>query len=145
MALDQGRDQLPEWGMKSGARSKPYADLGAGIELRTPDVLAILWLLGTAQVSVRNYGDELCAGLLAQCAAQLRERYGLAEARSHDDLWSESSLIALVHLLVYVQAEVRDKLDDISCALALSHCIERMLQTHMLHTDGSRDRAVTSH
>src|SRR5882672_5119590 len=123
--------------MKSETRSKALAGADASIDLRTSDVLVILQLLGAAQVSIRNRcGDEPCARLLEQCGAYLRERYGLAPAaRSHDLVWSESSLTAVVHLLTYVQAEVAERLSDRRCASAVKQCIDHLLQTHLLSSD----------
>jgi len=116
--------------MKSEARLRTLAGLRVNIDLPTSEILAILQLLGSAQVSVTMHGDSFCAGLLDQCAAHLRERYGFSGAeRSIDPVWAESSLPALVHLLIYVQAEVEDKLSDPGCVATLDQCIDRLLQT----------------
>jgi hypothetical protein len=131
--------------MKSEARIRTLAGLRVNIDLPTSEIVAILQLLGSAQVSVTNHGDSFCAGLLDQCATHLRERYGLAGAeRSVDPVWAESSLPALVHLLIYVQAEVEDKLSDPGCAAALDQCIDRLLQMHVPQSD-DLGRVVTAH
>jgi hypothetical protein len=110
---------------------KTLMGLRADIDLPESDVQAILELLISARLSVESHGDSFCAGILEQCAAQLRQRHGLsATPQGGDPVWSESSLPALVHLLIYVQAEVEEKLCDPKCAAALDQCIDRLLQTH---------------
>jgi hypothetical protein len=75
-----------------------------------------------------SHGDTFCAGLLDQCAAHLRERYGLgATARRGDPAWADSSVPAVVHLLIYARAEVNERLQDAGCAAVLGQCIDRLL------------------
>lgn len=132
--------------MKSGARIRALAVLPANIDLPACDIHAILQLIGSAQVLIKTHGDSLCVGLLDQCAAHLRTRYRLsATDRSEDRVWAESNLPALVHLLIYVQAEVNDKLRDASCAAALEQCIDHLLQMHLPASEECCGRAVTSH
>jgi hypothetical protein len=131
--------------MKSEARNRTLVGLRVSIDLPPSEILAILQLLGSAQMSVANHGDSFCAGLLDQCAAHLRERYGISGGeRSIDPVWAESSLPALVHLLIYVQAEVEVKLSDPGCAAALDQCIDRLLQTCEPQHD-EFGRVVTAH
>lgn len=135
--------------MKSDVQIRPFGDLRARIDLPASDAAAILRLLGTAQASIKIHGDALCAHLLAQCESDLRERYGLeALERRNDPARSDSSMPALLHLLIYVQAEMRDKLGEVQCTHALNRCIDRLLHTHQPYLDGSqasRERAATSH
>ncbi len=112
-------------------RTRRLAGLRADIELPESDVWTILELLESAQLSVESHGDHFCAGLLEQCAAHLRRGHGLTGSRqSADPVWTESSLPALVHLLIYIQAEVEEKLRAPACAASLDQCIDRLLQTH---------------
>jgi hypothetical protein len=131
--------------MKREARMTTLAGLRVDIDLPSSDIRAILQLIGSAQLSIANHGDAFCAGLLDQCAAQLRERFGLGDtARSNDPAWADSSLPAVVHLLIYVQAEVTDRLGDPAWAAVLDQCIDRLLQIHVPqpHDCG---QAVTAH
>jgi hypothetical protein len=103
------------------------------------DVKAILELLAAAQLSVSSHGDTFCAGLLDRCAAHLRERYGLAAvARCGDPAWADSGVPAVVHLLIYVKAEVDERLYDPACVEVLDQCIGRLLHSHW-------PRTVTAH
>lgn len=130
--------------MTSDARMRTLAGLRADIDLPESDVLAILELLGSAQLSVESHGDNFCAGLLEQCATQLRRRHGVSRTQpSGDPVWAESSLPALVHLLIYVQAEVAEKLRDPECAVAIDQCIDRLLQTYRPRPEELR--TVTAH
>lgn len=117
--------------MSSDARMTTLMGLRTDIDLPESDIRAILDLLISARLSVESHGDNFCAGILEQCAAQLRQRHGLSATQpGGDPVWFESSLPALVHLLIYVQAEVEEKLCDPNCAAALDQCIDRLLQTH---------------
>jgi len=123
---------------------RTLAGLRVDIDVPESDVQAILELLGSAQLSVESHGDTFCAGILAQCAAQLRRRHGLSGTRQGGDpMWAESSLPALVHLLIYVQAEVKEKLRDPQCAAAIDRCIDRVLHTH--RPVPAELRTVTAH
>jgi len=123
---------------------RTLAGLRADIDRPEWDVHAILELLGSAQLSVESHGDSFCAGLLEQCAAHLRERHGFSGCRQNGDpVWADSSLPALVHLLIYVQAEVEDKLRDPACVEVFDQCIDRLLQTHRLEPEELR--TVTAH
>jgi hypothetical protein len=130
--------------MTIGARMRILAGLRADIDLAESDARAILELLGSARLSVESHGDSFCAGLLDQCATQLRERHGLSGTQqSGDPVWAESNLPALIHLLIYVQAEVAETLRDTQCAAALGRCIDRLLQTHRPQPEELRP--VTAH
>jgi len=130
--------------MTSDARTRMLAGLRADIDLPESDIEAILDLLGSAQLSVESHGDNFCAGLLQQCAAHLRERHGFSGSRQNGDpVWTESSLPAVVHLLIYVQAEVEDKLRDRACVEVLDQCIDCLLQTHRPQPEELR--IVTAH
>ena len=84
--------------MKIDARTRTLTWLRADIDLRESDVQAILELLGSARLSVESHGDNFCAGILEQCAAQLRQRHGfLGTPQAGNPVWTESSLPALVH------------------------------------------------
>jgi hypothetical protein len=135
--------------MKSDVQTGPIGDLRGRIDLPASDAAAILRLLGTAQASIKNHGDAQCAHLLAECESDLRERYGLAALeRRNDSARADSSIPALLHLLIYVQAEMRDKLGDAQCTHALTRCIDRLLHTHQPYSErvqASRERVVTSH
>ena len=125
--------------MTSDVRTRTLAGLRADIDLPRSDAEAILELLGSAQLSVESHGDTFCAGLLDQCAALLRERYGLRDmARCGDPAWADSSVPAVVHLLIYVKAEVNERLRDPACVEVLDLCINRLLQSHW-------PRTVTAH
>ncbi len=130
--------------MTSDARTRTLAALRANIDHPLSEIHAILELLGSAQLSVESHGDSFCAGLLAQCAAQLRERYGLSgTSLIGDPVWAGSSLPAVVHLLIYVQAEVGEKLGNTACVAALDRCIDRLLQTH--RPQAEEFRTLTAH
>jgi hypothetical protein len=131
--------------MTNETRISTIAGLPANIDLSASDVPAILQLLGSAGESIRNHGDGFCAGLLGQCAAHLRERYGLEAGRADGLPWRDSSLPALVHLLIYVRAEVKEKLRDPACVAALDRCVDRLLQMHVVLPEQGCGRAVTSH
>jgi hypothetical protein len=91
-----------------------------------------------------SHGDTFCAGLLDQCAAHLRERYGLgATARRGDPAWADSSVPAVVHLLIYARAEVNERLQDAGCAAVLGQCIDRLLRMHVPQLE--EWRTVTAH
>src|SRR5690348_2381340 len=99
--------------MTGDARTRALAGLRTNIDLPSSDILAILEMIGSAQLSVTSHGDTFCAGLLEQCAAHLREHHGFSGLpQSGDPVWTETSLPAVVHLLIYVQAEVTEKLHD---------------------------------
>ncbi len=122
--------------MKREARVRTLVGLRADIDLPTSDILAILGLLGSAQMSIASHGDIFCVGLLDQCAGLLRRRYGLAgTVRGGDPVWADSSLAAVVHLLIYVQAEVEETLRDPQGAAVLGRCIDRLLHTHVPQSD----------
>ena len=132
--------------MKREARSGMLAGLRSDIDLPVSDVLAILQLIASAQLSVTNHGDAFCAGLLDQCSAHLRERHGLsATAHCGDPVWADSTVPAVVHLLVYVQAEVEERLADAACSAVLDQCIDRLLHVHVQQADDDLDRAATPH
>jgi len=125
--------------MTGDARARTLAGLRADNDRPDSDVLAILELLASAQLSVTSHGDTFCAGLLDQCAAQLRERYGLAAAvRRGDPAWADSGAATVVHLLIYVRAEVNERLHDPACVEVLGLCIDRLLRSHW-------PRIVTAH
>lgn len=131
--------------MRREAQVGTLAGLRGDIELPTSDIRTILQLLASAQLSVASHGDGFCAGLLDQCAAQLRQRHGVSgTARGGDRVWVDSSLPALVHLLIYVQAEVEERLGDPACSAVLDQCIDRLLRIHQPQPDGCSN-AVTAH
>ena len=105
---------------------RTLAGLRMEIDLPSSDILAILQLIGSARLSVSRQGDAFCVGLLDQCAAHLRERFGLGDtARRGDPAWADSTVPAVVHLLIYVQAEVEERLRDGVCVAVLDQCIDR--------------------
>ena len=127
---------------KGQARSIP--DLGPA----RADALGILQLLHSAKASAAIHCvDDVCAGILEKCIWHLQKQHSLSQSDVGNDLmWAETSLPALLRLLDYAQAEVKDCLNDAPCSEHLKECIEHLIQIHEGSQEHLQKREVfTSH
>lgn len=134
--------------MQRNSRNAAGLEPVAGAKAPTSNVAGILQMLSTAQASIAAYcADDYCADLIEQCASHLQERYGYAAAPPSDQTMApESSLVALVRLLAYVQVEITEDLRELRCASLIKQCIDHLLHTHLLYHECLRERAAcTAH
>jgi hypothetical protein len=90
----------------------------------------VLLLLLSARASLLRHGaSEACARTMENCVASFRMQYKLTGEDANDGiLWEETSVGALLRLLVYVHGEVSKSLRDRRCAEQLKLCIEHLKQ-----------------
>jgi hypothetical protein len=66
---------------------------------------------------------------MEECIASFQKRHNLTNRDMSEGIfWTETSLDALLRLLDYLRAEVRDQLNDQRCAQQLSLCIDRLTE-----------------
>jgi hypothetical protein len=93
------------------------------------DIKGVLFLLLSIRASLQRHGvDGHCSTIMQDCIASFQKRYNLTdEDMSEGIVWTETSIEALLRLLDYLRAEVKEQLNDQSCAQQLSLCIDRLM------------------
>jgi hypothetical protein len=92
------------------------------------DVSAVLVLLVSAELSMEAHSlDRRCIESLKRCIDGIKQRNNIAEDESNDGLvWRETTIGGLLCLLRYVEAEVRETLNDSNSAAEIQFCIDRL-------------------
>lgn len=92
----------------------------------------MLFLLLSISGSLQQHGvGERCSPILQECIASFQKRHKLTDRdMSEGDVWTETSLEALLRLLDYLRAEARDQLNDHRCAQQLSLCIDSLIEAN---------------
>jgi len=98
------------------------------------DVKGVSFLLLSIQASLQQLGaDKLCSTIMEECVASFQKRHNLTDGDLPERIvWKESSLEALLRLLDYLRAEVKEQLNDQACAQQLSLCVDQLTKSHQL-------------
>jgi hypothetical protein len=98
------------------------------------DVSGILLLLRSAKLSLQSYAvGDACIESLSKCIGRIQEQYKLTEVGLKDGIvWKEATIDGILRLLDYVEAEVREKLDDRKSADEVRLCIDRLTSSQRL-------------
>jgi hypothetical protein len=134
--------------MKRNASRRVPRRSTAEFDVCRVDALGALQLVLAAKDSLHAHcKDRVGADILEQCIAHLKQRYDLSDPEvSGVAARPESSLPALVRLLVYVHTDAVDNLNDVRCAELLNCCVRHLLQSYDIRQEHLYRREVfTSH